>query len=72
MTVKRYTAGCTSSLSTIAQLDDVQGFAVSVEVGRSAFLRSWISFNDGSQLMHEFRGNTRQLLSKPSRVSELE
>ncbi len=34
VTVSRYTASCTSSLSTAAQLDDVQGFASFVEVGR--------------------------------------
>jgi aminopeptidase 2 len=33
VTVSRYTASCTSSLSTVAQLDDVQKFALSVEVG---------------------------------------
>jgi aminopeptidase 2 len=34
VTVSRYTASCTSSLSTVAQLDDVQEFALSIEVGR--------------------------------------
>jgi aminopeptidase 2 len=34
VTVSRYTASCTSSLSTAAQLDDVQEFASSVEVCR--------------------------------------
>jgi aminopeptidase 2 len=34
VTLSRYTASCTSSLSTTAQLDDVQEFASFVEVGR--------------------------------------
>ena len=32
VTVSRYTASCTSSLSTAAQLEDVREFALSVEV----------------------------------------
>jgi len=34
VTVSRYTASCTSSLSTDSQLHDVKEFASSVEVGR--------------------------------------
>jgi len=35
VTVGRYTASCTGSLSTAAQLHDVQEFASSVEVGHA-------------------------------------
>lgn len=35
VTVSRYTASCTSSLSTAAQLSEVQEFASSVEVSRA-------------------------------------
>jgi aminopeptidase 2 len=49
VTVSRYTASCTSSLSTAAQLDDVQEFASSVEVGLVgiAFNRSELTMNLG-------------------------
>jgi aminopeptidase 2 len=68
VTVSRYTASCTSSLSTVAQLEDVQKFALSVEVSWVWNL-DWVQWKPAD---NKFRGNTKQPLIKPSKGSELE
>jgi aminopeptidase 2 len=65
VTISRYTAGCTSSLSTVAQLEDVQEFASSVEVRNLGWFQ-WKPVGDG------FGGNAKRPLIKPSKGSELE